>query len=301
MPEWKQRTVGSRWIFSVKQNQDGVVKRYKARLVAQGLSQTQGIDYQETFAPVAKMNSIRVILSVLLVMGSNGKVCRLQKSLYDLKQSPVACEVSLGIFISQRKYTLDLLEETGMLRCVPVDTSIEANHKIDADTSGEKVATSSYQRLVGSFFVFVLRHRSVFSGGKAELQQIVHVIAINMVIGLLSKGIDNWGHLGGFLGGAAVSWLVGPAWRCGSRLDDGRLVYSDAAPIIRLLDGMKMRCHGLLFHVEFFEDFRRLVRQGSWRSILGQPEVRHRSWLREAGSESPPNLMCAGWGPNKII
>ncbi|KAK8919343.1 putative folate-biopterin transporter 2 [Platanthera zijinensis] len=43
-----------------------------------------------------------------------------------------------GIFISQRKYTLDLLDKTGMLGCAPVDSPIEANHKIDADTSGEK-------------------------------------------------------------------------------------------------------------------------------------------------------------------
>ncbi|KAK8951871.1 hypothetical protein KSP39_PZI004884 [Platanthera zijinensis] len=59
-----KRTVGSRWVFTVKQNQDGVVERYKARLVAQGYTQAQGIDYQETFAPVAKMNSIRVLFSI---------------------------------------------------------------------------------------------------------------------------------------------------------------------------------------------------------------------------------------------
>nr|AIY60683.1 rhomboid protein Phaam_RBL10 [Phalaenopsis amabilis] len=93
--------------------------------------------------------------------------------------------------------------------------------------------------LVGSFSVFVLRHRSIFGGGKDELQQIAHVIAINMVIGLLSRGIDNWGHLGGFLGGAAGSWFLGPAWRRESRFGDGRFIYSDTAPITRFIGGRK--------------------------------------------------------------
>ncbi|THF94209.1 hypothetical protein TEA_029979 [Camellia sinensis var. sinensis] len=48
--------------------------------------------------------------------------------------------------------------------------------------------------LVGSVSVFVLRHRSLVGGGKEDLQHIARVIVLNMVIGLLFKGIDNWGH-----------------------------------------------------------------------------------------------------------
>ena len=58
-----KKTIGSRWVFSVKENQEGKIERCKTRLVAQGYAQTQGVDYQETFAPVAKMDSIRVLLS----------------------------------------------------------------------------------------------------------------------------------------------------------------------------------------------------------------------------------------------
>ena len=116
-----RRAIGCKWVFRVKHDGHGTVERFKGRLVAQGYSQKYGIDYEETFAPVARFSSIRTLLAYaaeqsLLVHqmdvvtaflngdlkeeiymeqppgyakpGQEDLVCKLKKSLYGLKQSP---------------------------------------------------------------------------------------------------------------------------------------------------------------------------------------------------------------------
>ena len=122
VPPEDANIVGSKWVFRAKKDAAGNVVRYKARLVAQGFSQVPGVDYFDTFAPVAKLASIRTVLALaaakdmeihqidikgaylngeltdkeMIYMAqppgyhapnSVGKVCRLQKTLYGLKQS----------------------------------------------------------------------------------------------------------------------------------------------------------------------------------------------------------------------
>ena len=59
----KQNVIGTKWVFHNKQDEHGVVTRNKTRLVAQGFTQIEGLDFGETYAPVARLESIRILLA----------------------------------------------------------------------------------------------------------------------------------------------------------------------------------------------------------------------------------------------
>jgi hypothetical protein len=114
-----QKVVGSKWVFSLPRNSDGTIKKYKARFVARGFSQTKGVDYKEIWSPVINMKSIRTILAMAAAQDldlyqddvgtaylnatmeedvnvymeqpkgfANGRgVCKLRRAIYGLKQS----------------------------------------------------------------------------------------------------------------------------------------------------------------------------------------------------------------------
>ena len=253
--------VSCKWVYSLKYNPDGSVARYKARLVARGFSQAYGLDYHETFSPVARLSSIRVLFSIALyqswslhqldvsnaflygdleekvfmeqppgyvAQGESSEVCLLKKAIYGLKQSPRAwfhkfsqllfsygfvstvsdptvlrkrtprgcvilavyvddiiitgsddAEVAatkvylaqhfvirdlsppryfLGLEIAyrpgqmsicQRKYALDLLDETGMLGCKPAPSPMEQNVDWWDHATALLEDAGLYRRLVG--------------------------------------------------------------------------------------------------------------------------------------------------------
>ena len=64
-----QRAIGLKWVFKVKKDSNGAVVKHKARLVAKGYVQQQGIDFKEVFAPVARMESVRLLIALAAYEG----------------------------------------------------------------------------------------------------------------------------------------------------------------------------------------------------------------------------------------
>ena len=60
----RKSVVGCKWIYKIKTRSDGSIERYKTRLVAKGFTQEYGIDYEETFAPITRISSVRALLAI---------------------------------------------------------------------------------------------------------------------------------------------------------------------------------------------------------------------------------------------
>ena len=96
-----KNVVGSRWVFKVKRDADGSVQRFKARLVAQGYSQSNEIDYQEVFSPVARYNSIRALFAV-------ANACDWDFHQMDVKTAFLQGDLDEEIFMKQPEGYIDV-------------------------------------------------------------------------------------------------------------------------------------------------------------------------------------------------
>jgi hypothetical protein len=137
--------IGTKWVFKNKQGEDGEVVRNKARLVAQWYSQVEGLDFGETFAPVARLEAIKILLAFAASKGFklyqmdvksaflNGviqeevyvrqppgfespkypdRVYKLSKALYGLKQASRAWYARLTTFLIEHGYVMESVDNT---------------------------------------------------------------------------------------------------------------------------------------------------------------------------------------------
>ncbi|KAK8934097.1 hypothetical protein KSP39_PZI014574 [Platanthera zijinensis] len=136
-PPAGHKPLGVKWVYKVKKNKNGAVEKHKARLVVKGYRQVQGVDYDEVYAPVARIDTIRLIIALAahygwtimqmdavaaylngyleedvyieqppgyVVKGQEKKVCKLRKALYGLKQGARAWNGRIDTFLQKHGY-----------------------------------------------------------------------------------------------------------------------------------------------------------------------------------------------------
>jgi hypothetical protein len=183
-PEGKS-VVTSRWLYKLKYVADGSIETYKARFVARGFSQVEGVDYDETFAPVARYTLIRSMISIAVEMGwkihrmdvkiafLNGliqeevyieqplgfevhgresHVCKLKKALYGLKQAPRAWYSRIDAYLQQLGFEKSEADPNLYLIVVGKDLLILLLYVDDLFITGvDRLITSCKESLASEF------------------------------------------------------------------------------------------------------------------------------------------------------
>ncbi|GJY08401.1 putative ribonuclease H-like domain-containing protein [Tanacetum coccineum] len=115
LPKGKH-AIGTKWVYRNKKDERGIVVKNKARLVAQGYTQEEGIDYDKVFAPVARIEAIREVY-VCQPPGFDDpqfpdKVYKVEKALYGLHQAPRACYETLSTYLLENKFSRGIIDKT---------------------------------------------------------------------------------------------------------------------------------------------------------------------------------------------
>ncbi|GKB95026.1 retrovirus-related pol polyprotein from transposon TNT 1-94 [Tanacetum coccineum] len=178
----KVMVITSKWIYKVNLDEMGGILKNKARLVAHGYRQEEGIDFEESFSLVARLEAVWIFLAYTAHMNmivyqmdvkkdflndilleevyvsqpdrfvdpdNPNHLYLLKKALYGLKQTPRACP--RGIFLNKSKYALESLRKYIMESCDLVDTPMVEKSKLDEDPQRKAVNPIHYCGMVGTF------------------------------------------------------------------------------------------------------------------------------------------------------
>ncbi|KAL0350181.1 UNVERIFIED_CONTAM: Retrovirus-related Pol polyprotein from transposon RE2 [Sesamum radiatum] len=217
-----KEVIGVKWIYKTKLNADGSIQKHKARLVAKGYSQLPGIDYTETFAPVARLDTIRALIAIaankkwkiyqmdvksaflngyideeiyveqpqgFIAKGSEEKVLRLKKALYGLKQAPRAWYSRIDKYFMDRGFRRSLSEPTLYIKSQESEPSTlcssKKNSKILTRISGRHESTSGYTFSLGSgIFSWASKKQATVAQSSAEAEYIAAAATSNQAIWL---------------------------------------------------------------------------------------------------------------------
>ena len=197
LPEGR-RPIDSKWLFKIKRNDAGDVVKYKARLVIRGCSQKKGFDYDETFAPVARLATVRTLLSIinkenliavhiyekgnakislivyvddLIIAGNNEfelekiKIALTRKfSMTDLGELNFFLGIKIerkedGMYLSQTAYLKNLLKRFNMENCKPSKTPMEVKPPAEEDSTNCIIGKKPFRELVGCLMYVMLTTR----------------------------------------------------------------------------------------------------------------------------------------------
>nr|GEZ31677.1 hypothetical protein [Tanacetum cinerariifolium] len=179
-----KRAIGTKWVYRNKKDERGIVVRIKARLVTQGHTQEEGIDYEEVFSPVARIEAIRLFLAYASFMGfmvyqmdvKSAILYRTIKEEVYVYQPPgfedlghpdkVVKKKEDGIFISQDKYVAEILKKFKLSEGKSASTPIDTEKPLLKDPNGEDVDVHIYRSMIGSLMYLTSSRRDKCKPGQ---------------------------------------------------------------------------------------------------------------------------------------